>query len=78
MRLPSWALDLVTSRDGVSWDPIRVGVILAGATLLFLSGWDVIVNAQVFNALTFGSGVGALMAGAGVGIGAKLKDERDA
>ena len=78
MRLPAWALDLVTSRDGVSWDPIRVGVILAGATLLFLAGWDVIVNKQAFNALTFGSGVGALMAGAGVGIGAKHKDEPNA
>ena len=78
MRLPSWALDLVTTRDGVSWDPIRVGVILAGATLIFLSAWDVIVNKQAFNALTFGSGVGALMAGAGVGIGAKRQDEPNA
>jgi hypothetical protein len=78
VKLPSWALDLVTTRDGVSWDPIRVGVILAGATLIFLSGWDVIVNKQVFNALTFGSGVGSLLAGAGIGVGAKRKDEPEA
>lgn len=78
MKLPSFLLDLVTTRDGVSWDPLRVGVIVAGATLLFLAGWDVIVNKQPFNALTFGSGVGSLMAGAGFGIGAKRKDEPDA
>jgi hypothetical protein len=78
MRLPSFILDLVTSRDGVSWDPLRVGVIVSGATLLFLSGWDVIINKQAFNALTFGSGVGALLGGAGLGIGAKHKDEPNA
>ncbi len=78
MKLPSFLLDLVTTRDGVSWDPLRVGVILSGLTLIFLSAWDVIVNRQAFNALTFGSGVGALLGGAGLGIGAKRNDEPDA
>lgn len=78
MRLPSFILDLVTSRDGVSWDPIRVGVIISGASLIGLAGYGVIINKQPFDALSFGSGIGALMAGAGLGIGAKHKDEPDA
>lgn len=78
MRLPSFLLDLVTSRDGVSWDPIRVGVIISGASLIGLAGYGVIINKQPFDALSFGSGIGALMAGAGLGIGAKHKDEPDA
>jgi hypothetical protein len=78
LRLPSFILDLVTSRDGVSWDPIRVGVIISGASLIGLAGYGVIINKQPFDALSFGSGIGALMAGAGLGIGAKHKDEPDA
>ncbi len=78
MRLPSFIQDLVTSRDGVSWDPIRVGVIISGASLIGLAGYGVIINKQPFDALSFGSGIGALMAGAGLGIGAKHKDEPDA
>lgn len=78
MKLPSFILDLVTTRDGVSWDPIRVGVIVSGASLIGLAGYGVIVNKQPFDALSFGSGIGALMAGAGLGIGAKRKDEPDA
>lgn len=78
MKLPSFLLDLVTTRDGVSWDPIRVGVIVSGASLIALAAYGVVVNKQPFDALSFGSGIGALMAGAGIGIGAKRKDEPDA
>lgn len=78
MKLPSWLNDILTSRDGVSFDVIRVGMVVSGATLLGLAAWDVVVNKTPFNALTFGSGVAALFAGGGVGIGAKAKDEPDA
>ena len=78
MKLPSFLLDLVTTRDGVSWDPIRVGVIVAGTSLIALAGWDVVVNKQAFNALEFGGGLAAIFAGGGFGIGAKRKDEPDA
>lgn len=78
MKLPSWLTDILTSRNGVSFDVIRVGMVVSGATLLGLAVWDVVVNKTPFNALTFGSGVAALFAGGGVGIGAKAKDEPDA
>ena len=78
MKLPSFLLDLVTTRDGVSWDPIRVGVIISGAALIAFQGVAILINKQNFDALSFGSGIAALLAGAGVGIGAKRKDEPDA
>lgn len=78
MKLPSWMLDLVTSRDGVSWDPIRLGMIVSGAALIALAAWNVIANKQPFNALEFGSGIAAILAGGGFGVGAKAKDEPDA
>lgn len=78
MKLPSWALDLVTTRDGVSWDPIRLLLLIFGLSMIGLAGWDTIVNKQHFNVLEFGSGGAALMAGAGIGVGAKRKDEPDA
>lgn len=70
--------DLVTVKDGRSFDPIRIGVILGGAALIALGGWDVIVNKATFNALEFGGGLAAIYAGGGFGIGAKRKDEPDA
>lgn len=78
MKLPSWALDLVTTRDGVSWDVIRVGTILMGFALIGFAGWDVVVNHTPFNPLDFGTGGAALLAGGGIGVGAKRKDEPDA
>lgn len=78
MKLPSWILDLVTTRDGVSWDPIRLLLVVSGVAMIALSGWSVVVNQLPFNVLDFGSGMAALMAGAGLGIGAKRKDEPDA
>lgn len=70
--------DLVTSRDGVSFDPIRIGVIVSGAALIGLAGYDVVVNKATFDALQFGGGLAAIFAGGGFGIGAKSKDEPDA
>ena len=70
--------DLVTTRDGRSFDPIRIGVIVSGASLIGLAGYDVIANKATFDALQFGGGLAAIFAGGGFGIGAKAKDEPDA
>jgi hypothetical protein len=77
MTAPKWLTDLLTSRNGVTFDVIRVFLALACFVLLGLAIWDVVVNEESFNALTFGSGVAALFAGGGVGIGAKRNDEPD-
>ncbi|QOC54152.1 hypothetical protein [Caulobacter vibrioides] len=78
MKLPDFINDLVTTRDGVSFDPIRVGMILGGLGVLAFTGWDVVVNRAHFNAMEFGPGLAAIFAGGGIGIGAKAKDEPDA
>ena len=70
--------DLVTSRDGRSFDPIRIGVIVSGLSLIGLAVYAVVINKQTFDALQFGTGLAAIFAGGGFGIGAKAKDEPDA
>lgn len=75
--LLSFLNDLATTRDGVSFDPIRVGMIVSGTSLIGLSAWDVVANQTPFNALNFGTGLAAIFAGGGFGIGAKAKDEPD-
>jgi hypothetical protein len=75
--LLSFLNDLLTTRDGVSFDVIRVGMVVAGAALILFAGWDVIANKTAFNAMEFGTGIAAILAGGGAGIGAKRKDEPD-
>lgn len=70
--------DLVTTRDGVSFDPIRVGAMLTGAVFLFLAIYHVVVLHQAFDPMSFGGGAAALFTGMGAGIGLKAKDEPDA
>ena len=78
MKLPDYLMDLVTTRDGVSIDPIRVGIIISGASLIGLAIYSVVVNKQAFDALQFGTGLAAIFAGGGFGIGQKRNDEPDA
>lgn len=75
--LLSFLKDITTTKDGESFDVIRVSLIIAGLSLIFLAAWDVIANRTHFNALEFGGGIGTLLGGAGLGIGAKRKDEPD-
>lgn len=75
--LKLFASDLTTSRGG-SFDTIRVGAIVTGATFCGLAIFAVVVNQQAFDPLAFGSGAAALFAGVGAGIGFKAKDEPDA
>ena len=78
MKVPTFLMDLVTSRDGESIDPIRVGIIISGASLIGLAIYAVVVNKQPFDALQFGTGLAAIFAGGGFGIGQKRNDEPDA
>lgn len=77
-HIQSFLNDLVTTRDGVSFDPIRVGGIVTGVVFLSLATFHVVVLRQPFDALNFGSGAAALFAGMGAGIGLKRNDEPDA
>jgi len=66
--------DLVTTKAD-DFDPIRVGMIVGGLGLLTFTGYDVVGNHAHFNAVEFGTGLAAIFAGGGFGIGAKVKDE---
>lgn len=68
---------IATSRDGKSYDTVRVLLILMGLTLIGLECWDVIAHRQNFDPLAFGGGAAAILGGGGLGIGAKVKDEPD-
>lgn len=74
----SFLSDLFTSRDGVSFDIARV--LWASSVIWFmgLATWAVIINSQPFDALAYGGGGAAILAGGGLGVGAKRKDEPDA
>ena len=76
--LLSFLKDLTTTKDGESFDVIRVGLIVGGTSLIGLSAFAVIVNKQGFDPMQFGTGLAALFAGGGLGIGAKRKDEPEA
>ncbi len=69
--------DLITTKTG-SGDVVRCGMILAGASLIALSAYDVIGNGRPFDPIAFGGGMAAIFAGGGVGIAAKRKDEPEA
>lgn len=66
---------VATSRDGESYDTIRILTIILGLSLVVFSGWTVIALHQAFDALAFGTGAAAILGGGGLGIGAKVKDE---
>lgn len=76
--LTSFLNDLFTTRDGVSFDVGRVLWALSMVWFLGLAGWSVIFNHIPFDALAYGGGAAGLLAGGGIGIGAKRKDEPDA
>lgn len=78
MRLPQILKDILTTRDGESYDVIRVGMVVGGTSLIALSGWDTIVNRNPFHPALLGAGLAAIFAGGGFGVGAKVKDEPDA
>ncbi len=75
--LKTFLTDLSTSRDGVSFDVLRVGGMLTGLVFLGLAIWHVVVLRQPFDALAYGTGAAALLGGIGAGIGMKAKDEPD-
>lgn len=69
--------DITTTRDGVSFDVVRVTLVLSGLAFVFCAIWDCTMNHH-FNGLEVGGGFGAMSGGAGFGIGQKIKDEPSA
>lgn len=67
--------DCLTGQDGKTYDVARVSLIGAITVFMFLSCWSVLKNKQEWKPDVYGIGFGAVIAGAGIGIGMKAKTE---
>ena len=50
------ALNAVTTADNGAVDPIRLGMVVSGASAIGLAAYDVIINKNNFDVLMFGGG----------------------
>lgn len=66
--------DLVTGKDGVSYDVGRVLWIIGVLAFIALSVYGM-YRGGAFDALNWGTGYGAILGGGGAGIGMKSKTE---
>jgi hypothetical protein len=66
--------DLLTGKDGESYDVGRVLWFMLGLAFIAFTAYDLITNHH-FDAANFGMNSGTLLAGGGVGIGLKAKTE---
>jgi hypothetical protein len=57
-----WLKSALTDHQG-DFDTGRILVAVVILAMCALQGWDTVVNKVVFNATTFGTGVGAVLAG---------------
>jgi hypothetical protein len=65
---------LLTGKDNLTWDVARVLLFFGGIVFLGCTVLSVLKSAQ-FDMEKFGYGLGALLGGGGVGIGAKAHTE---
>lgn len=63
--------DSLTNAFGVDYDIGRILWALATLTFLFLACWAVIYNRQAFDAMSYGVGLGSVLAAGGAAIGMK-------
>lgn len=76
--IKKFLLHILTGIDNKTFDIARVMWFITMVTFLALAIWHVVVNKSGFNALDFGGGAGGILAGGGVGVGAKSKAEPSA
>jgi hypothetical protein len=74
--MPNFLKSLLTGRDNMTWDVARVLLFFGGIVFLGCTVLAVVKSAQ-FDMEKFGYGLGALLGGGGVGIGAKAHAEPD-
>ena len=67
--------DSFTTAFGVDYDIGRILWGLATLTFLFLACWAVIYNKQAFDAMSYGGGLAAVLAGGGAALGMKQNTE---
>ena len=65
MHTPRWFRELLTETDNVTPDFLRVIACIGVLVFLVLAVFDCIVLKQPFNAISFGTGFGAVLLAAG-------------
>lgn len=68
-------LNSITTADNTAIDPIRLGMVVSGLSIIALAGFDVIINKNPFDALSLGGGLACVFGGGGFGLAAKSRDE---
>jgi hypothetical protein len=68
-------LNAITTADDQAIDPIRLGMVVSGLSIIFLAGYDVIFNKNAPNFLELGGGLALVFGGGGFGLAAKSRDE---
>lgn len=66
--------DILTGIDGESYDNVRVYMLLGVLTYVGCTVWH-LYDENVFEFVNFGTGLAAILAGGGAGIGLKAKTE---
>ena len=67
--------DSFTTANGADYDIGRILWAMAVLSFFFLAGWAIVVNKQAFDALSYGSGLAAVLAGGGAALGLKKDTE---
>lgn len=75
MSIKSMFLHAITTADNTAIDPIRLGMVVSGLSIIFLAGYDVIFNKNAPNFLELGGGLACVFGGGGFGLAAKARDE---
>ena len=68
--------DCLTAKDGESYDVGRVLLLIGGLAFIVMAAYACFHGGQ-FDADKFGSGLGWILGGGGVGLGAKARTEPD-
>jgi hypothetical protein len=75
MKLPKFIQDILTTADGITFDNVRLGMAICTVSLVGFEFYQVVIKAEAFDPVAFGTGAAALFAGGGAGIAMKKRDE---
>lgn len=68
-------IDMLTGKDGSTYDVVRVGGVMTLLTFLALAAYAVVAKGQTWDPQAFGIGAGAVIAAVGAACGLKAKTE---
>lgn len=75
MKMPKILKDMLTGKDNETYSAARMLWLGGGVTFIFLSVYHVVVGKHPFDYQQFGTGLGLVLAGGGIGVGAQASTE---